>query len=60
MAEKKAFNAMSFYREEGVKDITPMKARGYFAKALAAEANAGKCTPEAEQLLEAAVRELGE
>ncbi len=57
---KPEYNAMSFYREKGVRDITPMKARGYFAKALAAEANAGKTTPEAEHLLGEAIRELGE
>lgn len=56
----KLYNAMHFYREEGVKDIEPMKARGYFAKALAAEANAGKTTPEAEQFLEDAIRELSD
>lgn len=56
----KLYNAMSFYREPGVKDITPMKARGFFAKALAAEANAGKCTPEAEALLDEAIKHLDE
>jgi hypothetical protein len=54
------YTAMDFYREEGVKDITPMRARGFFAKALAAEANAGKTTPEAEALLDEAIKELGE
>lgn len=58
--DKPRYNAMSFYREDGVRDIEPMKARGYFAKALAAEANAGKTTPEAEQLLDEAIRELSE
>ena len=58
--DKPEYNAMSFYREDGVRDLTTMKARGFFAKALAAEANAGKTTPEAEWLLDEAIRELGE
>jgi hypothetical protein len=44
-----------FYKMEGVADIKPMKARGYFAKALMLEHNAGKCTPEAEAALDQAI-----
>jgi hypothetical protein len=52
------YTAIDFYRQEGVKDIVPMAARGAFAKALAVEANAGKTTPEAEKFLEQAIGAL--
>ncbi len=47
-----------FYKLDGVKDITPMKARGFFAKALMLEHNAGKTTPEALEALDAAIAAL--
>jgi hypothetical protein len=56
MADKRAYDVMDFYKQEGVRDLKPMKVRGYFAKALAAEANAGHTTPEAENLLDEAIR----
>jgi len=49
-------NAMDFIKLPGVRDLEPLKARGMFAKALAAEANAGHTTPEAEGFLEEAIR----
>lgn len=55
MADK-VFTAMDFYKLPGVRDLTPMKARGNFAKALATEANAGHTTPEAEAQLNLAVK----
>lgn len=51
----KANKIMYYYKLEGVKDIEPMKARGMFAKALMLEDEAGHTTPEAEELLEAAI-----
>ena len=53
--EVKEFNVKDFYKQDGVKDISPMKARGFFCQALAVEANAGHTTPEAEALLDKAI-----
>lgn len=47
-----------FYKLDGVKDITPMKARGFFAKALMLEHNAGETTAEALVALDAAIAAL--
>jgi hypothetical protein len=47
--------AMDFYKQEGVKDLKPMKARGLFARALMIEEEAGKTTPEAEEQLNLAI-----
>lgn len=49
---------MEYYRLEGVKDLKPMKTRAAFAKALMLEDKAGKTTPEAEEQLELAIKEL--
>ena len=46
---------MQFYRMEGVRDLTPMKARGAFAKALMLEDEAGQTTPDALAQLELAI-----
>jgi hypothetical protein len=54
------YKITDFYREDGVKDIVPMKARGLFAKALMLEANAGETTPEAEAELDKAIEALEE
>jgi len=48
---------MDYYRLPGVRDLKPMKARGYFAKALLLENLAGKTTPKAEEQLELALKE---
>ena len=49
---------MDIYKLEGVRDLKPMKARGFFAKALLLENLAGKTTPKAEEQLELAIKEL--
>ena len=49
---------MQFYKLDGVRGITPMKARGHFAKALMLEDAAGKTTPEAEAELDKALEAL--
>lgn len=49
---------MDIYRLDGVRDLKPMKARGYFAKALLLEHKAGKTTPEAQEQLDLAIKEL--
>jgi len=61
MAEdlKIEFGVKDFYKQPGVKDIAPMRARGLFCQALAAEANAGHTTPEAEDLLDKAIQMIG-
>ena len=41
--------------EPGVRDITPLSARLYFAKALFAEREAGRTTPQAEEYLAKAI-----
>lgn len=46
---------LAIYKQVGVKDITPMKARAAFAKAIMLENEAGKTTPEAEKLLNEAL-----
>ena len=48
---------MAITKEEGVKDLLPMKVRANFARALLAEREAGHTTPEAEQYLDLAVAE---
>jgi len=45
-------------QEDGVRDITPYKARAYFARALSLEREAGHTTPEAERNLELAIAAL--
>ncbi len=49
---------LDYTKMKGVKDLQPMKARGYFAKALLLEDRAGKTTPEAEKALELAIQAL--
>ncbi len=49
---------MDIYKLEGVRDLKPMKARGFFAKALLLENLARKTTPKAEEQLELAIKEL--
>ncbi len=56
--EKSGSLIMKYYKLEGVRDIRPMKARGYFAKALLLEDAAGKTTSEAEEQLEIAIQAL--
>ncbi len=51
---------MDYYKRPGVKDLRPMKVRGLFAKALMIEDRAGKTTPEAEEALELAIKEVGD
>lgn len=58
MAEKKGKAIMAYYRQKGVRDLKPMKARAQFAKALMIENVAGKTTPEAEEALELAIQAL--
>ena len=50
------FGVKDFYKQDGVKDIQPMKARGLFCQALVAESNAGHTTPEALVLLDKAIQ----
>ncbi|MCK5615979.1 hypothetical protein KAR91_79690 [Candidatus Pacearchaeota archaeon] len=47
-----------YYKQEGVRDIRPLMARGLFAKALLLEDKAGKTTPEAEETLDLAIQAL--
>lgn len=49
---------MDYYKRPGVKDLRPMKVRGFFAKALLLEDQAGKTTPGAEEALQQAINEL--
>lgn len=51
----KKWTVRNFFKLPGVIDIKPLKARGEFARALAIEANAGECTPEAEAALDEAI-----
>lgn len=52
---EKELTIMDYYKQEGVRDLMPMKTRGLFSKALMAEDKAGKTTPEALALLDQAI-----